>query len=73
MKFRAYPLVYRAVMEGVVEGLKRAPEISQQPEHAEDTDIIPKVISATVMQSLESILSFEEIGEPLEVKEPTDE
>ena len=61
MKFRPAPLVYRAVCEGLVQGLKDAKGYGD----AATPEQIVEVTAASIMQKLHDILIFDEEAENL--------
>lgn len=58
MKIKVLPILYRAVYEGVEQGLHASLEEGRKPENAENPDVIKEVVSTVVMQHLLAILDL---------------
>ena len=63
MKFRAGPIIYRAVCEGIINGLQAAREAAAAGNGAPEQ--IVETVATPVMQKLHEVLVFDEAEEQL--------
>lgn len=58
MRIRALPVVFKAVHEGVQDGLMRSLEEGKKPENAGNPDLIREIVAASVLNSLMNVIDF---------------
>ena len=65
------PVVYRALYEGVQQGLQISLEESKKPENANNPNIVVDVVAAMVFEHLRQVINFDD--ELLQLKESLQE
>jgi hypothetical protein len=72
MKFKALPIIHRAVYEGISIGLERSLATSKQlPEGEDHTEMIVNTLTDVVLSSLATVIDFQEITTTYAEQEPS--
>lgn len=72
MKFKALPIIYRAVVEGINNGMGALSTVVAPTQEAK-AQMVPEVLASAVMQSLGEVIDFEVDKQTLDLLEKAGE